>query len=135
MPGLYKSVGGEFSGGCDIRIGVLWTGPKAKKFKGIRTFKPKTNYTPSEIVSVKEMGREQVKSFLGSAVGAGAGTLLFGGIGLVAGALAGGNRNKTLVAVEFSDGKKIAFLVKQNDKLYQCLKLFASEKQMMEYSF
>ncbi|MGF1645073.1 MAG: hypothetical protein ACFCUJ_15655 [Thiotrichales bacterium] len=124
----FKCVGGDFIGDGGIQFGVLWSGPVADKFHGISFSMPKKKYTPSEVVKMTEMGQEQTKSFLGASIAAGAGALLFGGVGLIAGALAGGNKHNTFVGVEFSDGKKAAFSIDPNNRPYICLKLYALEK-------
>lgn len=130
-----KCVGGDFMGNGGIRFGILWWGPSANKFQGMTFSTPKKKYKATEIVRLTEMGQEQAKSFLGAAAAAGAGALLFGGIGLIAGALAGGNKHKILVASEFSDGKKAAFFIDPQNKPYICLKLYALEKGLVQHSF
>lgn len=130
-----KCIGGDFLGGGGLRFGVLWSGPKADKFDGFGFSTPKKRYAPSDLVKLSEIGQEQAKSFLGASVAAGAGALLFGGIGLLAGALAGGNKHNTIAAVEFSDGKKAAFSIDPNCKPYMCLKLYALEKQIVQHAF
>lgn len=130
-----KVVGGDFTGACYIKFGVLWSGPQAAKFGGICFATPKTEYSPSDVVRVKELQQEQCKSFLGASVAAGAGAMLLGPVGLLAGALAGGNRQSTVVGVEFSDGRKVLISINPNNKPYQCMKLFAIEKNIVEHSF
>lgn len=130
-----KCIGGDFIGSGDIHFGVLWLGPKADKFQGFSFSMPKQRYAPSDVVKLTEMGQEQVKSFLGASVAAGAGALLLGGIGLVAGALAGGNKHNSLVAVEFADGKKAAFSIDPSNKPYICFKLYALERGLVEHAF
>jgi hypothetical protein len=130
-----KCLGGDYIGNGGIHFGALWSGPKADKFQGISFSMPKKKYAPSEIVKLTELGQEQAKSFLGASVAAGAGALLFGGIGLVAGALAGGNKHNTMAAIEFADGKKAAFSIDPNNKPYICLKLYALEKGLIQHGF
>ena len=128
-------IGGDFIGKGSLRFGVLWFGPSPRKFKGFKFSKPRKRYSRSDVVKVTEMGQEQAKSFVGASAAAGAGALLLGGIGLVAGALAGGNKHKIIVGVEFADGKKAAFSIKPNNKPYACLKLYAIKKNLLEHSF
>lgn len=130
-----KCIGGDFIGNGGLHFGVLWSGPKAEKFDGFSFSTPEKRYAPSELTKLSEIGQEQAKSFLGASVAAGAGALLFGGIGLVAGALAGGNKHNTIAAVEFSDGKKAAFPIDPNCKPYMCLKLYALEKKIIQHAF
>ncbi|MBM3299782.1 MAG: hypothetical protein FJ279_09035 [Planctomycetes bacterium] len=130
-----KCIGGDFVGNGAIHIGVLWSGPKSDKFQGLSFSTPKKEYAPGDLVKLTELQQEQAKSFLGASMAAGVGALLFGGVGLVAGALAGGNKQRTIVAVEFSDGKKAAFSVSPDDKAYMCLKLYALEKGVVQHRF
>ena len=118
-----------------IRFGALWTGPKARKFKGISFSKPKKKYSPSEVIKLAEMGQEQAKSFKGPSAAPGADVPFFYGIGLLVDALAGGNKHKTIVAVEFADGRKAAFSIDPNNKPYACLKLYAIENGLIEHGF
>ena len=131
----FDCIGGDFIGRGGLRFGVLWTGPRAGKFKGFKFSKPRKKYSHKEVVKVTEISQEQAKSFLGASAAAGAGALLLGGIGLVAGALAGGNKHRVIVGVEFKDGKKAAFSINPKNKPYACLKLFASKKGLLQHSF
>ena len=72
---------------------------------------------------VEEMSPEKTKSFLGSAGGALVGGALLGGVGLVAGALAGGNKKKIIFAAKFKDGRK--FVGTTNSKTFVELKAAA----------
>ena len=128
-------VGGDFVGNGAIHFGVLWSGPQADKFHGVSFKTPKVKYAPADVVKLSELGQEQVKSFLGASVTAAAGALFLGGIGLIAGALAGGNKRNTIAAIEFSDGRKCAFSIDPTDRVYMCLKLFAIENRLLQHSF
>jgi hypothetical protein len=130
-----KVVGGDFVGTGAIHYGILWLGPKANKFQGITLKKPKKNYRPDDVVKFSELQNEQAKSFLGSALSAAVGAALFGRIGLVAGALAGGNTHKIIAAVEFSDGNKVDFTTDLNDQAYSCLKLYAVKNMIISNNF
>ena len=132
MPGMpINCAGGDFVGKGTLDIGALWTGPKASKFNGFTFARPKTRYTASDVISLTELRQEQGKSFAGTAVAAGAGALLFGGIGLLAGALGGGNTSHTVVAVRFRDGKTVVFSIDSQDKAFMCLKLYSLENDLI----
>ena len=132
---LIECIGGDYSGKGGIRFGALWTGPKARKFKGISFSQPKKNYSPSEVIKLEEMGQEQAKSFIGASAAPGADIPFFYGIGFVVDALAGGKKHKTIVAVEFADGKKAAFSIDPNNEPYVCLKLYAIENGLIKHGF
>ena len=128
---MAKAIGGDFMGSVIISIGALWTGPKASKFKSLSLNKPNAKYTLDDIESVQEMSYEVAKSFAASAVGAGAGMLVLGGFGLVAGAIvSGNNKRKVVTSIKFKDGRHVVFAIKPDDKPYQCLKLAAVENKI-----
>ena len=54
-----------------------------------------------------------------------------GGIGLLAGALAGGKKQLVIVLLDFFDGKQVAFATPANDYAYLCLKLYAIENDLV----
>jgi hypothetical protein len=72
-------------------------------------------YPKSKIVSLEVSGGEQTKQISGTAAGALVGGVLLGGFGVLVGALAGGNKNQTIFAVAFSDGKKVLLEMKTKD--------------------
>lgn len=129
--GIVQCVGGHYIGRASIQSGISLTGAKASKFTGLTFTQPKQRYLPHDIVRLTEMQYEQAKSFAGTAAAAGAGVLLFGGIGLLAGALAGGKKQLVIVVLDFFDGKQVAFATPANDYAYLCLKLYAIENDLV----
>ena len=69
------------------------------------------------IESVEVITEENKKKFAGSAGWGLAGGLLLGPLGLLAGALAGGNKKEIAFAVYLKDGRK--FMAKADPKTYQ----------------
>ena len=64
------------------------------------------------VTSVSVISQDSSKGFMGSAGGAAIGGLVLGPVGFLAGALAGGNKNKTILAFECADGLRLAGTVK-----------------------
>lgn len=60
-----------------------------------------------KIDNISILTQENSKAILGTVGGAALGTLALGPIGLVAGALAGGNRNKTTLVIECQQGPRL----------------------------
>ena len=52
-----KIVAGNYEGSVEIKVGNLWSGPKAEKFKGLR-FKSGTNYAPKDLMCVVHLNEE-----------------------------------------------------------------------------
>ena len=63
-------------------------------------------YTVDQIEMLEEVSEENKASVAGKLGWGAAGAVAFGGLGLLAGVLAGGNRNKVVFAVQFKDGKR-----------------------------
>lgn len=97
-----KAVAGDYSGNTEILIGVLWSGPKAVKFKGLHFMNEGVKYNPEQIKRVIHLSEEKTKSFLGSALTGIAGGFVLGGAGLVAAVCKGkrdhGARSRLLTA-------------------------------------
>ncbi len=131
---LAKAVAGDYTGAVAINTGVLWTGPRADKFRGFTFIDGNVKYQSSQIRRVVYLDEEKSKSFLGSAVGGIAGGLLLGPAGLVAGTLVGGTNKKVVVnlGLEFDDGKKVILSEKSSDKGLECLILWAREQKLLE---
>ncbi|WP_435952748.1 hypothetical protein [Dryocola sp. BD626] len=72
-------------------------------------------YPKSKIASLEVSGGAKGKNVAGTAGGALVGGVLLGGFGVLVGALAGGNKNQTIFAVEFNDGKKSLLEMKTKD--------------------
>ena len=68
----------------------------------------------AEIVSLEAVGHESGKSFGGAAAAALAGGLLLGGIGVLAGGLAGGNRDAVTFKLGLRDGRALMGTAKPN---------------------
>lgn len=78
----------------------------------------KHTYETKDIISIGVVNEEieKSKSFVGSAVGAGLGGLVLGPIGLIAGALAGGNKKSTLIKLGIKLRDKNWILAEYNTK-------------------
>lgn len=59
------------------------------------------------VLSVSIVSQDNSKSFLGSAGSAALGGVALGAVGLLAGALAGGNKNKTMVMLECENNVRL----------------------------
>ncbi|WP_424832263.1 hypothetical protein [Ruegeria sp.] len=128
-----KIVAGDFEGSVEIKIGVLWSGPKASKFKGFR-LQPGIQYTPSDLRRVIYLSDESSKSFLSGAARGVAGGLLLGGVGAVAGVLSAGSKTKVInYGVELADGKKFIMAQAPNNKLVMCMIAYAKEQGIYEH--
>ena len=66
----------------------------------------------SAIAAVEEVNQENSTSVMGKAAWGAAGLALLGGVGLLAGALGGGNRNRSILSVRFTDGRKVLLQTK-----------------------
>lgn len=106
-----KIIGGDYEG---YSIGTNSGGVVilVKSFNIIRL-------TKEDIQSVELLTEESKKKFLGSAGLGIAGGLLLGPLGLLAGALAGGNKKEICFACHLKDGKK--FMAVTDSKVYQKL--------------
>lgn len=69
-----------------------------------------------ESIGIVNEESEKSKSFTGSAVGAGLGGLVFGPVGLIAGALAGGNKKTKLIKLGIKFKDKNWILAEYNTK-------------------
>ena len=128
-----KVLAGDFEGSVEIKIGPLWTGPKASKFKGFR-MQPGIKYKPEDIKRVVYLSDEISKSFLSGAVRGVAGGLLLGGVGAVAGVMSAGSKTKiTNYGVELLDGKKFIMAQSPNNKLLMCMLAYAKERGIYEH--
>jgi len=106
-------VGGDFSPGPVWVITGGWT----EQFRRIRSLKRIDAWpipwvgviTPEtrDIAQVDIITQENSTSVLGKAAWATAGALALGPVGLIAGAIGGGNTNKTQALVTFTDGKSV----------------------------
>ena len=127
-----KAVQGDYLGSALIKIGALWNGPEADKFKGIEFFESKAKHTPDEIVKVVKLESGESTS-AGAAITKGlAGGLVFGLAGVIAGAANGGKVAVERYGIEFTNGKKVIIEQEPNDKLIQCLILYAKKKGIYE---
>ncbi|MDC1538698.1 hypothetical protein N8444_03095 [Pelagibacteraceae bacterium] len=80
----------------------------------------KHSYETKDIVSIGVVNEEseKSKSFTGSAVGAGLGGLVLGPVGLIAGALAGGNKKNKVIKLGIKFKDKNWILVEYNTKAW-----------------
>jgi hypothetical protein len=78
----------------------------------------KHSYETNDIVSIGVVNEEseKSKSFTGSAVGAGLGGLVLGPVGLIAGALAGGNKKSKVIKLGIKFKDKNWILAEYNTK-------------------
>ena len=94
---------------------------RAERFKSINGLKPvgstfskKEKFTPQDISDVQLLTNENSTSVLGKAAWAAAGTALLGGVGLLAGALGGGNKSTSQALVTLADDR--SFLIEGKSK-------------------
>jgi len=69
----------------------------------------------AQVASVEEINQENSASVLGKAAWGAAGAALLGPVGLLAGALAGGNRQLSVLAIEFKDERRVLVQAKQSE--------------------
>ena len=98
-----------------------WSG-KPKALKVSRGWWRNTVYQPKHIVSVEQVDKNNHTSILGKAGWGAVGAVALGPLGLIAGALGGGNRSTTIVAIEFVDGKR-ALLQGKSKEMTQVIAL------------
>ena len=128
-----KAVAGDFEGKAEIKIGVLWTGPKSGKFKGLKFDQPRQVYEPNKLTKVVHLSEESATSFLGSAARGVGGAILLGGVGAIAGVLSGSGKAKNVnLGIEFSDGKKVIINQSAKNKPLLCLMAYAKENGIYE---
>ena len=127
-----KIVAGDYEGSVEIKIGALWSGPKAEKFKGLRV-KSGTTYAPKDLMRVVHLNEESSTSFLGGAVRGVAGALLLGGVGAIAGVFSASGKSKiVLYGLELIDGKKFIISCSHKDKAFMCLLAYAKEQDIFK---
>lgn len=110
---MVEVVGGDFKPGPAWVITGGWTEQfrrlqslkhiDAPPIPWVGVFKPKV----ADIAQVDIITQENSTSVLGKAAWATAGALALGPAGLLAGAIGGGNTNKTQALVTFTDGKSV----------------------------
>jgi len=116
--GSFTVLAGNFDtkpNACRIEGNYLVFPKPSEPARTLRIQWKKTEKVPtSEIVALEQIGQDSGKSFVGSAAGAIAGGLLLGGIGIVAGGLAGGNRNAVTFRLALRDGREFMGTAKAN---------------------
>lgn len=128
-----KVIAGDFEGRVEIKIGALWAGPKASKFKGFN-MQPGHKYKPEDLRRIVYLSEESSKSFLSGAVRGVAGGLLLGGVGAIAGVMSAGNKTKLAnYGVELVDGKKFIMAQSPKDKVLLCMLAYAKERGIYEH--
>lgn len=126
-----KVLAGDFEGSVEIKIGALWTGPKASKFKGFNMY-PGFKYKPEDIKRIVYLSDESSKSFLSGAVRGVAGGLLLGGVGAIAGVMSAGSKTKIAnYGVELMDGKKFIMAQSPNNKHLLCM-IYSATYRLVE---
>lgn len=113
---MFEILAGDFKLGK--ARGAVWRGFVGRA-KGI-VLTPKRGWFGerigwSEIERVTEVTHENSRSVLAKIGWAAAGGLAFGGGGLIAGALIGGNRSAVVLAVKLSDGRFCCFSCPHRD--------------------
>ncbi|AXA33176.1 hypothetical protein [Francisella adeliensis] len=121
---------------CQIEKKSIWREPEAKHFDGFNLSKKKgffssenKRYFRRQAIRVVTINEDNSKSLVGTAGASLAGGLLLGGVGMLAGALAGGKKKTIRVGVEFNDGKKIVFEENSKDQPFIAFLKFAEEIQ------
>ncbi len=127
-----KVLAGDYEGSAQIKFGVLWTGPKADKFRGIQFGSPSKTYAPNEISRFKPLDAETTKTFLRTAASGVIGGVLLGPAGLLAGVLVGGKKITDRYGIEFTDGKRVIVKGNPRDKAFRCLLLFVEASNKLE---
>ncbi len=113
-----KVLGGDFKAGYVI---IKTGGIRAERFKSIKSLKAigsplfkKEKFFPKDIADAQVVTSENSTSVVGKAAWAATGTVLLGPIGLLAGALGGGNKSITQVLVTLTDDR--SFLIEGKPK-------------------
>lgn len=81
--------------------------PSRKLWKILELGSPREELPVSEIASLQVVGQVSGKSFGGAAAAGIVGGLLLGGVGAVAGVLAGGNKNAVTFELTLRDGRRL----------------------------
>ena len=113
-----KVFGGSFGAVDCANINIGWDG----KLKSIELRAGKSihlTFLPIHITSANILSEQDKKSFIRKVAGGAIGGLALGGAGLLAGALASGNKRSTLVLVGFVDGRSCA--MEMDDKGFKAL--------------
>lgn len=113
-----KVFGGSFGAVDGATINLDWGG----KLKSIVLQQGKSNsltLLPIHVVSAAILSEQDKKSFAGKIIGGAIGGLAFGGVGLLAGAMASGNKRKLLALVTFKDGRSCA--MELEDKAFKAI--------------
>jgi hypothetical protein len=118
---VLKILAGDFPQNSYVTLETGWSG-KPKALKMPRGWWRTTSYGIRHIVSVQQVDQQNSTSILGKAGWGAVGAIALGPLGLLAGVLGGGNRSSTILAVEFSDGKR-ALLQGKSKEMTQVLAL------------
>jgi hypothetical protein len=129
---LAKAIAGDYTGSTAIIVGVLWSGPKAEKFKGLQFIDHNIKYDAEQIKRVVQLPEQKVRSFLGSALMGVAGGALLGGAGILAGVLTGTKKSQFHLGIELDDGKKVVITQTPDDRSLQCMLLYVEKKGILE---
>ena len=135
---LYAAaIAGPQTGKLNVKIGSLWIGPSADKFRGfafLSTFGfSLKSIDPEQIVRVVHLDQEKSVSALSAAARGVAGFALLGIVGLAAGALSAKKVAKVqVVGVELANGEKYQIAQSPKDKAWQCFILYAKKRGIYE---
>lgn len=118
MSGYLNFFAGDYTGKH-----TLW-----RNFKGKDLLGPGKKLKLADIAEFEVITEENVKKFGGTLGTAAVGGLLFGGAGAVVGALAGGNKNESVVEIRCFDGTK--GLARADSEMMDILRKVIFERNM-----
>ena len=99
-----KVIGGDWPAGNGAQIRTsLWGKPKTITLH--KGFFRKDRLSVADITAVESVAKENETSTAGKIGWGTAGALALGPVGLLAGAIMGGNHNKTTLLIRFKDGR------------------------------
>jgi hypothetical protein len=100
-----KVLAGDFPIGSVAAVPLSFLGNP--KYLTLRTGMLKyNNYKSDDFLSVTQINQQNQTSIMAKLGWGGIGALALGPLGMIAGALGGGNKSTAVVAVEFKDGKR-----------------------------
>jgi len=111
---MLKIVGGDWPQGRHAAVRGSFSGAVTGLWLQKTTFSGE-EIGIAEVASADIVTQANEASIAGKLGWGGAGGLLLGPVGLLAGLLAGGNRNMSLMAVTFADGRKVLLAGKSKE--------------------
>lgn len=110
-----KVIAGDFEGSAEIQIGGLWSGAKARTFKGLK-MQPNSEYAPADLKRLIQYSDDTRVPELATTKAASADQ---------------GPRTANY-GVELVDGKRFIMSQSPNDKLLLCMIAYAKERGIYE---